>query len=103
MSKKKHKKRHSQSTMNAKRQAAEAKLADEKDRAKNRMNPTARNILLGDMVFLAVCQLLYSNGMLSDLISGVCTIIGTLLLFLALWIQFGKKNHNGPGNNGWSF
>lgn len=103
MSKKKYKKRHSQSTMNAKRQAADAKLADEMDRAKNRMDPTARTLLLGDLVFLAVCQLLYSNGMMSELVSGGCTIIGLILLILALWFQFGKKKRGGPGGGGWSF
>ena len=100
MSKKKYKKRHSQSTINAKRQAAEARLADEKDRAKNRMDPTARTLLFGDLVFLAVCQLLDSKGMLSDTLSGGCTIIGAILLIVALWLQFGKKKDD-DHNGGW--
>ena len=54
MSHKKYKKRHSQSTINAKRQANQAKLADEKDRARKRMDPTARTLLFGNLVFLSI-------------------------------------------------
>lgn len=95
MSQKKYKKRHPQSTINAKRQAAAEELADRKDRDRKRMDPTARNLLFGDLIFLAVCELLYRNGMISDLVSGLSTIIGVILLALALWFQFGKKNKNG--------
>lgn len=51
MSHKKYKKRHSQSTINAKRQANQAKLADEKDRARKRMDPTARTLLFATWFF----------------------------------------------------
>lgn len=102
MAQKKHKKRHSQSTMNAKRQAAEAKLAEEKSRAQNRMDPTARSLLFGDLVFLAVCQLLYSNGMMSETVSAITTLIGFAMIVLALWFQFGKKK-GGGGGSGWGF
>lgn len=89
MAQKKHKKRHSQSTMNAKRQVAEAKLAEEKDRARKRMNPTARNLLLGDVVFLAVVSMLEKAGAFSPFASGICSMIGIILLLLGLWFQFG--------------
>ena len=100
MSQKKHKKRHSQSTINAKRQANQAKLADEKDRMRKRMDPTARNLLLGDLVFLAICQLLYSNGIISETLSALSSIIGLILLVIALWFQFGNKR--GGNSGGWS-
>ena len=80
MSHKKYKKRHSQSTINAKRQANQAKLADEKDRARKRMDPTARTLLFGNLVFLSITVLL--------------TIIGVILLILALWFQFGGKGQD---------
>ena len=99
MSQKKHKKRHSQSTINAKRQANQAKLADEKDRMQKRMDPTARNLLLGDLVFLAICQLLYSNGIISETLSAISSIIGLTLLVIALWFQFGNKR--GGNSGGW--
>lgn len=100
MSQKKYKKRHSQSTMNAKRQAAQAKLADEKDRARKRMDPTARNLLLGNLVFLAASQMLYTNGMMSDTVNAITSIIGIILLFVALWFQFGKKKRDGRPRGG---
>ena len=99
MSQKKHKKRHSQSTINAKRQANQAKLADEKDRMQKRMDPTARSLLLGDLVFLAICQLLYSNGIISETLSAISSIIGLILLVIALWFQFGNKR--GGNSGGW--
>lgn len=99
MSRKKYKKRHSQSTIEAKRQVAQAKLADEKDRARKRMDPTARNLLLGDLVFLAICELLYRNGAISEAITSVCSIFGLLIMVIALWFQFGKKK-DGEGTSG---
>lgn len=98
MSQKKHKKRHSQAVMDAKRQANQAKLADEKDRARKRMNPVTRNLLFGDLVFLAACQMLYSQGMISDFVSGLCTLVGLGMLLLALYFQFVKKRDGGPGS-----
>lgn len=100
MSKKKHKKRHSQDVMDAKRQANQAKLADERARARNRMNPVARGLLLGNLVFLAAAQLLYSNGIISDAVSAGCTILGIILLFVALWFQFGKKKDGDQTRSG---
>ena len=97
MSRKKYKKRHSQSTINAKRQVAQAKLADEKDRARKRMDPTARNLLLGDLVFLALCQMLSSSGAITDAVTSICTIVGVVIMLIALWFQFGKrKDGDGP-------
>ena len=79
MAQKKYKKRPSQSTMNAKRQANEAKIAEEKDRARKRMDPTARTLMLDQA------------GMLSDYVSAFCTAIGIVLLLAGLWFQFGRK------------
>ena len=50
MSQKKRKKRHSQPVMDAKRQATQARLADERDRARKRMDPTARTLLFGNLI-----------------------------------------------------
>ena len=103
MSKKKYKKRHSQDVMDAKRQANQARLADDRARNSKRMDPMARNLLWGNLVFLAIAQLLYSNGMISDAISAGCTILGIILLFVALWLQFGKKkdSNSQPRSGNW--
>ena len=100
MSQKKHKKRHSQSTMNAKRQAAETRLADEKARSRSRMDPTARNLLLGDLVFLAAVGFLEQKGMISDVLDVLSALVGVVLLLLALWFQFGRKKGGGSIGSG---
>lgn len=96
MANKKNKKRQHSRTVDLKRQQEQAKLADEKDRAKKRLDPTARMLLYGDLVFLAIISILDYNSMLSELAGGVCTIIGVILLVAALWFQFGNKVKKGP-------
>lgn len=93
---KKHKKRQHSRTVELKRQMEQEKLADERDRAKKRLDPTARLLLYGDLVFLAAASLLYANHLISDVVSGVCTLAGVVLLLSALWFQFGRKE-DGPG------
>ena len=88
---KKNKKRQHSRTVDIKRQMEQEKLAEEKDRAKKRLDPTARALLYGDLIFLALSSLLYANHRLSDFASGLCTVMGAVLLILALWIQFGRK------------
>lgn len=96
MASKKNKKRQHSRTVELKRQQEQAKLAGEKDRAKKRMDPTARMLLYGDLVFLAIVSLLDYRDLISDLAGGLCTIIGIILLLAALWFQFGKKAGRGP-------
>ena len=92
MSQKKNKKRHSQSSMNAKKLAVEEEIADRKDRDRKRMKPAARNLLLGDLVFLAISQILYDQKLVSVTISNLMTLVGAALFLFALYIQFGG-NH----------
>ena len=95
---KKNKKRQHSRTVELKRQMEQEKLADEKDRAKKRMNPTTRMLLYGDIVFLAIFAILDGNHLIPPLVSGLSTIIGIVLLILALWFQFGSKKTGGPGS-----
>ena len=90
----KSKKRHSNSNAAVKERARANALADKKDRNKNRMNPIARNLMLGDLVFLAIVSMLDMNGMITGLISNLCTMIGIVLLCIALYFQFGKGSGN---------
>lgn len=97
MAKKKNQKRQRSRTVELKRQLEQEKLADEKDRAKKKLDPTARLLLYGDLVFLALASILYANNLISDLVSSLCTILGVILLLIALWLQFGnRKDQNGP-------
>ena len=100
MSKKKYKKRQHSATVTAKRQAEQERIADEVSRNRKRMNPVARNILLADLVILALAAILEGNGLITPLVSGVVSIVGLILMVVALWIQFGKKNGGGGGFGG---
>ena len=94
----KNKKRRRSRTAELKRQMEQEKLADEKSRAKNRWNPAGRALLYIDLVFLAVLSLLEANRLIDRQISGLCTIIGVIVLLAALWLLFGnKKGQDGPG------
>lgn len=82
-----------------------ATLADEKSRSGKRFNPLARNLLFGDLIFMAVCQLLNIMGFMSEFLSGLATLAGLGMLLAALRFQFGKKdinNSGGPGISGGS-
>ena len=87
----KNKKRQHSRTVDIKRQLEQEKLADEKNRAKNRWNPAGRALLWGDLVFLAASSLLEMNGLMTEQAAGVCTIVGVILLLIALWLLFGTK------------
>ncbi len=89
---KKHKKRHSNSTATAKQRQEAAAIADQKDRDRKRMNPLARNLLLGDLVLMAACAMLEERGLLSPALNTITAIIGLALIPIALYFQFGKKN-----------
>lgn len=97
MSQKKYKKRKHSATVTAKRQAEQERIADEKDRARKRMDPTARTLLLLDLVFLAIISLLDANQMILAPVSAISSIVGLLLLIAALWFQFGKGKFGNSG------
>ena len=88
----KNKKRHANSSAAMRQRAENARIADEKDRYRKRMNPIARNILLGDLVFLAATALLEENGIITLQVSNICAVIGALLIPVALYFQFVKKD-----------
>ena len=60
-----------------------------------RFNAKARNLLYVDLVFLAACMFMEQQGLISTELSNIGAAIGAILLFVALYLQFGPKN-NGP-------
>ena len=94
MSKKKNKKRHSQSTSAAKRQALQEEIADQKSRNRNRLKPAARNLLLTDIVVLAATEFLLMGEIISEALANGIAILGVILLLLGIYIQFSKKFDN---------
>ena len=97
MANKKNKKRQHSRTVELKRRLEQEKLADGKNREKNRWDPAGRALLWGDLVFLAVISLLERNGLISKQVGGLCTILAVILLLTALWLLFGQKKVDGPG------
>ena len=67
-----------------------------------KLNPTARNLLLCNLVFLAVCQICDDRGLISKEFSAISSILGLVLIFVALGIQFksGDKKDTGSQNGG---
>lgn len=96
MANKKNRRRQHSRTVELKRQQEQEKLAGERDRAKKRMDPTARMLLYGDLVFLAIISLLDYNGLISEPAGALCTVTGVILLLTALWFQFGRRAGKGP-------
>lgn len=92
MASRKNKKRQHSRTVELKRQMEQEKQADEKSRNKKRMDPTARALLYGDLVFLAIASILETNELVSKPVGGLLTLIGLIILIVALWIQFRPKD-----------
>ena len=63
-----------------------------------KLNPTARNLLLCNLVFLVVCQMCYDRGLISETFSMFSSILGLILIFVSLWIQF-KGGDKGDGGS----
>ena len=81
-------------TISSKAKAAETVRIDEEVRDRKRLKTIARNILLADVALLGLCQLLLANGLISDFTSGIISMVGIVLMVVALWIQFGNHGHD---------
>lgn len=57
-----------------------------------KFNPAARNLLWLDLISLAICQILVSKEMIGDAAANLITVIGVILLLVALWLQFRPKH-----------
>lgn len=97
MSQKKHKKRHPQQKRNsASAPAMESEFAS--DGRRKRMNRTSRNLLLLSLVLVAAANLLVNMGMMGQAMANVLSLVGIILLVLALWFQF--RDPTGGGQSG---
>ena len=86
MSQKKYKKRHPQKKRQVSAPAMESEFSS--DGKRKRMNRTARNILLLDLVLLAAVQLLTQMEIMGMAMANGLSLLGIVLLILALWFQF---------------
>lgn len=59
-----------------------------------KMNPLARNLLLVDLICLCASQWLLQQEMIPDPVASLVAILGIIMLFVALYLEFGS-NHPG--------
>ena len=62
------------------------------------MNRTSRNLLLLSLVLVAAVNLLVNMGMMGQAMANVLSLVGIILLVLALWFQF--RDPTGGGQSG---
>lgn len=75
-------------------------LADEQEQNQKKLDPTARNLLLTDLVILALAGLGDRLSLLSPVVSTGITILGFILILVAMWYQFGGGGRNRGGGLG---
>ena len=68
------------------------------DGRRKRMNRTSRNLLLFSLVLVAAVNLLVNMGMMGQAMANVLSLVGIILLVLALWFQF--RDPTGGGQSG---
>lgn len=68
------------------------------DGRRKRMNRTSRNLLLLSLVLVAAVNLLVNMGMMGQAMANVLSLVGIILLVLALWFQF--RDPTGGGQSG---
>ena len=98
MSQKKHKKRHPQAKRPVSAPVEESEFAS--DGTRQRMNSTARNILLFALILMAATEAMFRAGLLPAAVSNVIAIVGLVLLMIALWFQFGDPSGGGRTSSG---
>ena len=64
---------------------------------RKKYKPVVWNMLWLDLIFLAVCQLLLSNEMIGEVQATVATVVGLVLLVVALVIQFRPEDRSPKG------
>jgi hypothetical protein len=62
-----------------------------------KMKPAAWNLLWVDLIFLAVCQIMAQQGKIGTVTSNIATIVGIVLIIVALVIQFGPQDNKPKG------
>ena len=68
------------------------------DGRRKRMNRTSRNLLLLSLVLVAAVNLLVNMDIMGQAMANVLSLVGIILLVLALWFQF--RDPTGGGQSG---
>ena len=93
-----HTKRKSSGAKQQKKQVVEMddRLHSETDT--KRMKPVVRSMVLGDLVFLAVFQLLDMQGMISEEISTFSAAVAAIVMIYAMVVQFKAEKDTSTGS-----
>lgn len=101
MSKKRSQRKNSNYNYRPGQKAGEDPQALQENSRTKKFSPAARNLLFVDLIFLAVCQMMESGGLLDDVLSAWLTLVGLILLLVAVGIQFqfwrGSPRHTPAG------
>ncbi len=89
MSQKKHKKRNSN-------YGGKDPMKLQQTSKNKKADPLTRNILISDLVMLAASVMLQEQGLIGEGMATVVTVIGIIMLIVALYLLFGpQKRING--------
>lgn len=80
MSKKRSQRKNSNYNYRPGQKAGEDPQALQENSRTKKFSPAARNLLFVDLIFLAVCQMMESGGLLDDVLSAWLTLVGLILL-----------------------
>ncbi len=84
MSKKRSQRKNSNYNYRPGQKAGEDPQALQENSRTKKFSPAARNLLFVDLIFLAVCQMMESGGLLDDVLSAWLTLVGLILL---VWVN----------------
>lgn len=84
MSKKRSQRKNSNYNYRPGQKAGEDPQALQENSRTKKFSPAARNLLFVDLIFLAVCQMMESGGLLDDVLSAWLTLVGLILLLVAV-------------------
>lgn len=87
MSQKKHKKRNAQP-----RQVGNNPNKLQQTSKSKKMNVLARNLLLIDLIVLGASQMMVENQMISETMANFISLLGLVMLAVALYLEFGPKS-----------
>ena len=90
MSKKRSQRKNSNYNYRPGQKAGEDPQALQENSRTKKFSPAARNLLFVDLIFLAVCQMMESGGLLDDVLSAWLTLVGLILFSVR---QYRRSNH----------
>lgn len=84
MSKKRSQRKNSNYNYRPGQKAGEDPQALQENSRTKKFSPAARNLLFVDLIFLAVCQMMESGGLLDDVLSAWLTLVG----LIRCWVRW---------------